>query len=341
METKGSFEELDLDERMMKNIKDMGYRAPTVIQWEVIPLMREGKDVIGQAKTGTGKTAAFGIPIIEHLLAEVGEGEKGSRDISALILTPTRELAIQVAHEIGRYGKGTPARPVALYGGQKIDIQLRELRKGANIVVATPGRLIDHMKRGLDLSHIRFFILDEADRMLDMGFIDDIRWVISRLPENRQNALFSATMPLPIRELASEYMRDPVECLVSKDEITVRDISQVYYSVGRLNKLWALMRVLDVEKPTRAMIFCETKMMTQRVGDTLKKHGYAAEAIHGDLPQKKRERVMAAFKEGKIRYLVATDVAARGLDIEDVSHVINYDIPEDPTVYVHRIGRTG
>jgi len=332
-----SFEELGLSDVVLANLKKMGFEEPTPVQYRTIPILMSGRDVVVQAKTGTGKTAAFGIPIVEHLLS-LG-GEKG---VYALVLTPTRELSLQVAGEMKKIGHRTPLRCAVLYGGQNIEKQIRDLSQGANVVVGTPGRVMDHIRRGtLDLSSVGFFVLDEADRMLDMGFIEDIEWVISRLPEKRQNALFSATIPEKVANLATEYMNNPIKIYVSRDELTVEGIEQVYYRVGRINKLWALGRVIDVEKPQKAIIFCSTRAMVQRVASVLKKYGYSVGEIRGDMPQKKREKVLSEFREGKIRFLVATDVAARGLDIPDVTHVINYDLPEDPITYVHRIGRTG
>ncbi|MDG6220224.1 MAG: DEAD/DEAH box helicase [Candidatus Thermoplasmatota archaeon] len=334
METIGSFEDLGLSAEVLKAIKDMGFEKPTLIQFKAIPPLMNGNDVLGQARTGTGKTAAFAIPIIEH------HGAQHSLD--ALILEPTRELAVQVAKEIEHIGKHKNIRCLPVYGGASIENQIKTLKKGVDVVVGTPGRVMDHMRREtIDFSQLKMLVLDEADRMLDMGFIEDIRWIMQRIPKERQNALFSATMPPAIKELVLENMPRAVELYVSKDDLTVPDTEQVYYSVGRINKIWALTQVLDVEKPERGMIFCETKRMVSRLAEQLVKYNYPADGLHGDLSQAKREIVLKKFRKGEIKFLIATDVAARGLDVEGVTHVINYDVPDDPMTYVHRIGRTG
>lgn len=333
-ETK-KFGNLELSRKVYNAISDMGFEEPSPIQAEAIPYLMEGKDVIGQAQTGTGKTAAFGIPIIEKINTRF-------RGIQALILTPTRELAIQVAEEMSKIGKYREARVVAIYGGQSIDRQILALRRGAQVVVGTPGRLLDHINRGtLNLKSVKFMVLDEADEMLDMGFIEDIEKILDQTPENKQNLLFSATMPDEIKKLSHKYLNEPEFLSVSKDELTVPKIEQVFYEVREHNKFEGLCRVLDVSAINLAIIFCRTKRGVDELVAGLEARGYEAEGLHGDLTQAQRNKAMKKFKEGKAEIMVATDVAARGLDIENVTHVINYDIPQDPESYVHRIGRTG
>jgi ATP-dependent RNA helicase DeaD len=333
-ETK-QFGNLSLSKKVHHAISDMGFEEPSPIQAEAIPLLMEGLDVIGQAQTGTGKTAAFGIPIMEKLNPRF-------RATQALILTPTRELAIQVAEEITKIGKYKEVRTLAIYGGQSIERQITALRRGVQVVVGTPGRLLDHLRRNtLRLDNLRMVVLDEADEMLDMGFIDDIEAILRATPEERQTLLFSATMPDEIRRLSRRYLKDPKILSVSRDELTVPLIEQVYYEVREHGKLDGLCRVLDTSEVSLAIIFCRTKRGVDELVASLEARGYQAEGLHGDLTQIQRNRVMKKFREGGVEILVATDVAARGLDIENVSHVINYDIPQDPESYVHRIGRTG
>lgn len=334
-----TFEELGLSEPTLKVIQELGYEEPTPVQASTIRMMLDGSDVIAQAQTGTGKTAAFALPIIERL--------KGSRDRGrppqALVMTPTRELAIQVAeafHSYGKYHNRVIALPV--YGGQPIDRQLRALERGVDVVIGTPGRLLDHIRRStLDLSHVSTVILDEADEMLDMGFIEDIESILDETPGERQTALFSATMPDPIARLAQKYLRDPQRVTIQAEAMTVPQTRQVFYEVGGRSKVDMLARILDYEQPTSAIIFCRTKREVDELGEHLIARAYPAETLHGDLSQVQRDRVMQRFRTGQVEILVATDVAARGLDIEHVSHVFNYDIPQDPESYVHRIGRTG
>lgn len=327
------FDSIVTNQQLQRAINELEWEEPTPVQEKVIPLAREGADLMAQAQTGTGKTGAFAIPIIEKL--------SPSRRIQCLVLTPTRELAIQVAGDFGDMGKYSNVRAVPIYGGQSINVQTDKIRRGVEIVVGTPGRLMDLMRRGeLSFNDVKFLVLDEADRMLDMGFIDDIEWILQQVPRNRQTMLFSATLPDTIKELAQRYMRFPKEVIVSTESLTVPQTEQVYINVGRKNKLWALCRILDIEKPRLAMVFCSTKRMVDMLSDKLRAYGYSADGIHGDLTQAARDKVMAKFRSGKLRILIATDVAARGLDIEDVSHVINYDVPENPEDYVHRIGRT-
>ena len=321
------------DTRILKAISDLGWEEPTPVQEQGIPLASEGTDLMAQAQTGTGKTGAFAIPII-------GKLEKNGK-IQCLILVPTRELAVQVAEDFQDLSEHTGNAALAIYGGQSINVQINKLRKGVECVVGTPGRTMDLMRRGeLSFDGVRFVVLDEADRMLDMGFVDDIEWILRRVPKQRQTMLFSATLPEQIRDLAKRYMRNPREIIVSQDELTVPKTEQVYINVGRKNKLWALARIMDNEKPTRAMVFCSTKRMVDILTGKLKGYGYKVEGIHGDLTQAARDKVMEKFRSGKSNVLIATDVAARGLDIEDVTHVVNYDIPENPEDYIHRIGRT-
>jgi ATP-dependent RNA helicase DeaD len=327
------FRSLQVTEPVLKAIEKMGWSEPTPVQIGTIPLLLEGRDVIAQAQTGTGKTAAFGIPIIQSV-------EHGKVP-SALVLCPTRELAVQVSEEIKRLSINVDLSVLAVYGGAGMEPQFEALRQGVDIVVGTPGRVIDHVKRGtLDLRKVRFLVLDEADRMLDMGFIEDITYLISKVPKERQTMLFSATIPGEIRKLAEEHMKKPQVVSVSEDDLVLPNTKQMYFNVGRKNKIWALCRVLDKERP-KAIVFAQTKHMVDTIEKRLTSYGYPAAAIHGDLTQARREKVLNEFRAGKIMVLVATDVAARGLDIEGVQYVINYDIPDSPDTYVHRIGRTG
>ena len=329
-----AFGTIELSKKMLAAISDMGFEEPSPIQSQTIPLVLEGRDVVGQAQTGTGKTAAFGIPTIEKLI-------DGSRHIQALVLTPTRELAIQIAEEFNKIGKYKRVKTLPIYGGQSIDRQIRSLRYGVQIVVGTPGRLLDHIRRNtIKLENVQTLILDEADEMLDMGFIDDIESILSELKsEERQTLLFSATMPAPIAKLAERYMKNPYKVTVSRENLTVPLIDQVYYETRE--KLEGLCRVLDVEETGKLIIFCRTKRGVDDLVASLQARGYLADGLHGDLSQSQRDRVMKKFRESKLEILVATDVAARGIDIDDISHVVNYDIPQDHESYVHRIGRTG
>jgi len=329
-----TFEALGLSETLLAALRELGYDEPTPIQAQAIPAMLSGRDVIAQAQTGTGKTAAFALPIIERL--------QPTRAPQALVLAPTRELAMQVAEAVFRYGKSREARVLPVYGGQPIERQLRALERGVQVVVGTPGRIMDHMRRGtLALDAIRTVVLDEADEMLDMGFAEDIEYILQYTPPERQTALFSATLPEAVQSLAQRYTRDPLRISVVSETLSAPRIKQVYYDVLPREKLDALCRVLDVETPASAIIFCRTRAEADELGESLQGRGYLAEVLHGDLSQAMRDRVMKRFREGQIELLVATDVAARGLDIPDVSHVVNYDVPGDPESYVHRIGRTG
>lgn len=327
------FQSIVKNSNILKGIKELEWDEPTPVQEQVIPLAMANSDLMAQAQTGTGKTGAFAIPILSKL--------ENNKRIQCLVLTPTRELANQVAGDFTSLSKYMQLRTVPIFGGQSINVQTDKLRKGVEVVVGTPGRLMDLMRRGdLSFEDVRFLVLDEADRMLDMGFIDDIEWILQRVPKDRQTMLFSATLPETIRELARRYMKSPKEVMISTDSLTVPQTEQVYINVGRRNKLWALCRILDIERPGLAIVFCSTKRMVDMLSHKLRAYGYLTDAIHGDLTQAARDRVMTRVKSGKLKVLVATDVAARGLDIEDVTHVVNYDIPENPEDYVHRIGRT-
>ncbi len=330
-----TFAELGLTETTLKALNDLGYEEPTAIQAQTIPLLIEGRDMIAQAQTGTGKTAAFALPILERLNLTQSTPQ-------ALILTPTRELAIQVAEAFHSYSKFHRINVLPVYGGQPIERQLRALERGVQVVVGTPGRLLDHIRRGtLPLGQIRFLVLDEADEMLAMGFIEDIESILKETPANRQTALFSATMPDAIVKLAQRYMNEPQRVTVRAEQLTVPQIRQIYYEVGKRDKFEMLARILDYEQPTSAIIFCRTKRDVDMLGERLVARAYPAETIHGDLNQSQRDRVMGRFRGGQAELLIATDVAARGLDIDHVSHVFNYDIPLSAESYVHRIGRTG
>jgi len=327
------FGNISLSKKVHSAITEMGFEEPSPIQSQTIPILMEGHDVIGQAQTGTGKTAAFGIPIIERMT--------DARNIQALVITPTRELAIQVAEEIAKIGKFKRVKTLAVYGGQSIDRQIRAMHFGVQVVIGTPGRLLDHISRGtIKLQSVKMLVLDEADEMLDMGFVEDIESILKYIPgENRQTLLFSATMPAPIAMLARRYMKDPINVSISREQLTVPLTDQFYYEIT--DKLDGLCRVLDAETMGRLIIFCRTKKGVDELVSSLQARGYMADGLHGDLSQVQRDRVMKKFRDGKLEILIATDVAARGLDIEQVTHVVNYDIPQDPEAYVHRIGRTG
>ncbi|MDD5181900.1 MAG: DEAD/DEAH box helicase [Candidatus Nanoarchaeia archaeon] len=335
MDEPKTFEELNISADLKRALKELNLTSLFPIQAQAIPLMLDGKDIIGQAQTGTGKTAAFAIPIIEKIDASLGAPQ-------AMVLVPTRELAVQVCDEIKKLSRYKRINTLAVYGGASIERQIEAMERGVHVIVGTPGRIIDHLKRGtLRLSRIKMFILDEADRMLDMGFIDDIKFVLELIPQDKQTALFSATMPEPIVYLAKDYMRDYQMISVSKDEITVEEIEQVYVEVDYYNKIDTLKKIIQVEQIESAIIFCNTKLGVDKLQSILQKMRYHAEAIHGNLSQGRRNKVMADFKAGRIQFMIATDVAARGLDIKGVSHIINYNAPKDPKDYVHRIGRTG
>ncbi len=332
----GGFAALGLDERILRAISDMGFDAPSPIQEQAIPTEKAGRDVIGQAQTGTGKTAAFGLPLLEKIDPSV-------KKLQAVILCPTRELAIQVSDELHRYAKylhGVRILPV--YGGQDIVKQIRGLKDGTQVMVGTPGRVMDHMRRGtVKFDHVHTAVLDEADEMLDMGFIDDMNTILSALPEERQTVMFSATMPREIVDLANRFLNDPAIVRVAKKELTVPEITQYYYDVRPNRKTEVLCRLLDLYEPKLSVVFCNTKRKVDELVDELKSRGYYAEGLHGDLSQAQRDRVMGSFRKHLTEILVATDVVARGIDVEDIDAVFNYDIPQDDEYYVHRIGRTG
>lgn len=329
-----AFAALGLSQPLLEALRDVGFEQPMPVQAEAIPVLLAGRDAIVQAHTGTGKTAAFGLPILQRL-------EPNGRGPQALILAPTRELAMQVAEAIHRFGRYLDVRVLALYGGQPIERQLRALRHPVDVVVGTPGRVMDHIRREtLHLEQVRIVVLDEADEMLDMGFIEDVEWILERVPSERQTALFSATIPPRIRQLTRRFLRHPVTIAVHPERVTVPQIQQFVYEVTAHAKVDALARLLDFEAPTSAIVFVRTKSGADELAHRLQSLGYAAEAIHGDLSQTMRDRAMQRFRSGQVDLLIATDVAARGLDIPSVSHVINFDIPGDPDAYVHRIGRT-
>jgi ATP-dependent RNA helicase DeaD len=333
--THETFRDLGLSEPLVRAIDDVGFEEPTPIQIQAIPVLLAGKDLIAQAQTGTGKTAAFALPILQRLKPE------GKRP-QALVLTPTRELAIQVAQTFPQLGKHVDAHVLAVYGGQPIQRQLRALQHPLDIVVGTPGRIMDHLRREtLTLEAVTTVVIDEADEMLHMGFIEDIEWILDLVPAKRQTALFSATIPARIAQLAKRYLNDPVQVTINMQQVTAPLIEHFAYEVAPHAKAEVLARILDLETPASAIIFCRTKRMVDDLTTRLQTQGYSAEALHGDLNQMARDRVMARFRSGQAELLVATDVAARGLDIPEVSHVINFDIPTEPQSYVHRIGRTG
>jgi ATP-dependent RNA helicase DeaD len=345
-ETSAGFATLGLRDALVGSLTALGYEEPTPIQREAIPPLLEGRDLLGQAATGTGKTAAFALPLIQRAIpASADRDPDRQRRVSVLILTPTRELAMQVAEAVHRYGKALGVCAVPIYGGQAIQQQLRALRRNVDVVVATPGRALDHIRRGsLDLAGVRAVVLDEADEMLDMGFAEDLEAILEAVPAERQTALFSATMPPRIASIAERHLRDPVHVKIAADPLATGDVPRVRqsaYVVQRQHKVAALGRVLDMESPTAALVFCRTRTEVDELTETLNGRGYRAEALHGGFEQEQRDRVMRRFREGTADLLIATDVAARGLDIEHVSHVVNFDVPSAPEAYVHRIGRTG
>lgn len=333
-EAVGGFAKLGLIEPLLQSIRELGFEEPTPIQRQAIPLLLEGRDVVAQAQTGTGKTAAFALPLLQRL-------DINSRSVQALILSPTRELAVQVAGQVHALGRHLEVSVLPIYGGQPIERQLRALRLGVQVVIGTPGRLLDHLRRGsLSLESVHTLVLDEADEMLDMGFEEEIEEILGKVSSDRQTSLFSATIPPRISALGRRYLQTPTRVSIGAEKLTVPQIKQTYYEVSPHAKLDALSRILDMEAPGAAIIFCRTKRDVDEIGEALMARGYPAETLHGDLSQTMRDRVMRRFREGQAELLVATDVAARGLDIEHVSHVINFSIPEDPEQYVHRIGRT-
>ena len=329
-----TFEDLALNSAVVRAINELGFEEPTPIQRLTIPHALEGRDIIGQAQTGTGKTASFGIPIIEKYVP----GKKPY----ALIIEPTRELAIQVSEELGSLAKYRKCSVLTVYGGSSMVLQMKALRQGANIVVGTPGRIIDHLTRGtMSVDNVSMVVLDEADEMLDMGFIADIEKILQMTSGSRQTMLYSATMPPEILKIARKHMRDPLKIAINIKDIIAPKIEQVFYEVRERDKTEVLRRLLDVEAPELALIFCHTKREVDEVAAKLQQLGYNAGALHGDFTQAHREDIMGKFREGRLDILVATDVAGRGIDIENISHVINFSIPQNPEGYIHRIGRTG
>lgn len=332
-----NFSEMRLRHEILKALDEMGFVKPTPIQESSIPLLLQGSDLIGQARTGTGKTAAFCIPILQALV----EDNNSHKGVFALVLVPTRELAVQVCREFNKVGKHVQFSAIAVYGGVDLERQVHDLRN-AKIVVGTPGRIIDHLKRGtLDLSKLSIAVLDEADRMLDMGFIEDVEFILQKSRRERQMALFSATMPSEIIQLANKHMNSPEKIKESEDEFTVKEIKQYYLSIDPKDRLNAMALLFKHKTPAMTIVFCRTKLGADKLSHYLKLFGINALALHGNLTQARRERTLQDFRNGRIQVLVATDLAARGLDIQGVSHVINYNIPEDEKTYVHRIGRTG
>ena len=331
-----AFDQLALSAPILTALNEVGYESPSPIQAQTIPLLLEGKDVLGQAQTGTGKTAAFALPLLSNI-------DLAKQQPQLLVLAPTRELAIQVAEAFQKYAshmKGFHVLPV--YGGQDYRGQIKALKRGVHVVVGTPGRVMDHMRRGtLKLGTLKALVLDEADEMLRMGFIDDVEWILEQTPDERQIALFSATMPQQIRRIATEYLNDPQQITIKVKTTTADTIRQRFWPVSGVHKLDALTRILEAEEFDAMIIFVRTKTATVELADKLEARGYAAAAINGDIPQNQRENTIAKLKNNKLDILVATDVAARGLDVERISHVVNYDIPHDTEAYVHRIGRTG
>ncbi|MGD9648369.1 MAG: DEAD/DEAH box helicase [Pirellulales bacterium] len=331
------FSDLSLSETMLAALAAAQYLEPTPVQAGLIPKAIAGHDLMGQARTGTGKTAAFVIPILERL-----RPRKESHGPQALVLVPTRELAVQVRDEVVKLAHGRKVNAIAIYGGKPIRQQIEKLRRGADVIIGTPGRVIDHIGRGtLVLDHIRMVVLDEADRMLDIGFRPDIERILRRVPRERQTLLLSATVPPPVERLASRYMRDHETLNFSPKEVAVETIDQYYFTVDQHQKFDLLVKLVEREQPRQAIIFCRTKRGTEKVSNLLQRKAQHVACIHGDLQQRVRDRVMAQFREGSIRYLVATDVVGRGIDVSNISHIINYDLPEFCDDYVHRVGRTG
>jgi ATP-dependent RNA helicase DeaD len=335
-EPRSGFHDLSLSPTLLQALDRVGYRDPTPIQAAFIPEALSGRDVIGQAQTGTGKTAAFLLPFLN------GWSDDNRPGPQAIVLAPTRELVVQVSEEAAKLSPNRHCRAVPIYGGQRFRQQLTLLKRGCNIAVGTPGRVLDHLSRGtLTLDHVRYLVLDEADRMLDIGFRPDIEKILRRCPQQRQTLLLSATVPPPVLRLVHRYMVDPVHINLSPAKVTVENIRQTYFTVDEDRKFELLLKVFDREEPRQCIIFCERKRWVEDVYRMLRQHRPRVAAMHGDLPQSMRNRIMQGFRDGKIVYLVATDVVGRGIDVRNISHVINYDIPLDPENYVHRIGRTG
>ncbi|AWA30425.1 RNA helicase [Flavobacterium magnum] len=335
------FEDLSLSNNIQRAVADMGYTSPTPIQQQAIPIVLDGRDLIGCAQTGTGKTAAFAIPIIHHLHRLVGSGSK-LKHIRALVVTPTRELAVQIGQNFDDYAKYTNIRQLTIFGGVSQIPQVEQLRKGIDVLIATPGRLLDLHKQGfINLDHLHSLVLDEADQMLDMGFINDVKKIVKLTPNNRQTLLFSATMPIAIRELAEMFLKDPATVSVTPVSSTAEKVNQKIYFVDKTEKRNLLYHLIRNENLHDVLVFSRTKHGADNVVKALRKRGVAAEAIHGDKSQSARQRVLDAFKNKEVGVLVATDIAARGIDIDQLPYVINFDLPNIPETYVHRIGRTG
>ncbi|ETA69364.1 MAG: ATP-dependent helicase DeaD [Methanolobus sp.] len=330
-----TFKDLHLSRNLEKAIEELGFEEPTPIQTQAIPFIMEGRDVIGQAQTGTGKTAAFGIPALEMV-------NPNSKKTQALVLCPTRELANQVAEELGKLAKYLNVKILPVYGGQNIDRQIKALRRGVHIVIGTPGRVMDHIERKtLKLNGVDMIVLDEADEMLDMGFREDIETILSSVPDTRQTIFFSATMPKPIMRLTKQYQQNPTHVKTIHKVVTAPNMEQSYFEVKHHMKPDVLCRMIDIYDVKSSLVFCNTKRMVDDLVTTLKARGYLADGLHGDMKQNQREKVMASFRNGEIETLVATDVAARGIDVENIEVVFNFDMPQDEESYVHRIGRTG
>ncbi|MEO7964046.1 MAG: DEAD/DEAH box helicase [Gemmatimonadaceae bacterium] len=340
-ESPKGFAELGLDPRLLNALVTLGYEEPTPIQRAAIPPFLEGSDILAQAATGTGKTAAFALPLLHRITPDAPARDR----TTALVLVPTRELAMQVAEAVHRYGRALGAQALPIYGGASMETQIRTLKRGVDVVVATPGRALDHIRRGtLNLASVRVVVLDEADEMLDMGFAEDLEAILDATPKDRQTALFSATLPPRIAAIAGKHLRDPETIRIERELVKAGEtarVRQVAYIVPRAHKMAALGRVLDIEHPTAALVFCRTRTEVDELTETLNGRGYRAEALHGGLSQDQRDRVMKRFRANKTDLLVATDVAARGLDVQHVTHVVNYDVPSAAEAYVHRIGRTG
>jgi ATP-dependent RNA helicase DeaD len=329
-----NFKDLPITPEVKRGVDELGFTELFPIQAQAIIPLLDGKDVIGQAQTGTGKTAAFGIPMVERV-------DPNNKNVQGLVLAPTRELAVQVAERISRFSKYLRLKVLPVYGGESINKQIRALERGVHIVVGTPGRVIDHLKRGtLNFSSTKVVVLDEADRMLDMGFIDDINYILSKVPADRQLSLFSATMDESVMNVCHRYMKNPEEILVSKDEIALEQLSQYYMVVNSRDKLEHLLDILKQNHMEKVIIFCNTRRSTDWLAHKLHRQGYNARALHGGFTQAQRDRVTESFRNGKLKILIATDVAARGLDIQGITHIINYDVPVEAPVYFHRIGRT-
>lgn len=339
----GGFSALGLDDKIVKELSILGYEEPTPIQSEAIPHLLSGKDILGQAATGTGKTAAFALPVIQNIFA-AGKKSKGGQPI-AIVLTPTRELAIQVAEAMHKYGRTMGVTVLPIYGGADMRTQLKALSRGVDVVVATPGRALDHIRRGsLLLDKIDTVVLDEADEMLDMGFAEDLEAILEKAPEDRQTALFSATMAPKVAAIANKHLKDPARINIARDTLkvgTTPKVKQIAYIVPRAHKTATLGRVLDMENPGSTIVFCRTRTEVDELTESLTVRGYTAGALHGGLSQAQRDRIMKKFRTGGMDLLIATDVAARGLDVDHLSHVVNYSVPTSPDIYVHRIGRTG